>query len=129
MRERGKERMAETNVFTLDDSYLDLKRRQIGNDVVYARYKVGSTWYKADIEKAEVLNDGRVEVTFIIDHTVSGNITVTGIELYNRGGVRIGSKTVSITRADATEGILYVCRFSLFQIIRNSENTGAYDAL
>ena len=85
--------------------------------------------YQAAIQSATILNDGRVEVTFIIDHTVAGNITVTGIELYDHNGVRIASKTVSITRADATEGIMYVCRLSLFQVVPNSGGTGAYDAL
>ena len=66
---------------------------------------------------------------FIIDHTVSGNITVTGIELYDHGKARIGSRTVSITRADATEGILYVCRFNLFQVVENKDKAGAYDKL
>ena len=117
------------DVFTLDSAYLTSKRSEIKNDIAYARYKVGSTWYQAAIQSAEVLNNGRVEVMFLIDHTVSGNITVTGVELYDYNGVRIGSKTVSITRADATEGILYVCRFSLFQVVENSSNTGAYDAL
>ena len=117
------------DVFTLDSAYLTSKRSEIKNDIAYARYKVGSTWYQAAIQSAEVLNNGRVEVMFLIDHTVSGNITVTGVEVYDYNGVRIGSKTVSITRADATEGILYVCRFSLFQVVENSSNTGAYDAL
>lgn len=117
------------DVFTLDSTYLNAKRKEIKNDISYARYKVGDTWYQAAIQNAEVLNSGVVEVTFLIDHTVSGNITVTGVELYDHNGVRIGSKTVSITRADATEGILYVCRFSLFQVTENSNNTGAYDAL
>jgi hypothetical protein len=117
------------NVFTLDSAYLTAKRTDIKNDIAYARYKVGSTWYQAAIQSAEVTSDGRVEVTFIIDHTVAGNITVTGVELYDHNGVRIGSKTVSITRADATEGILYLCRFSLFQVVENSSSTGAYDAL
>lgn len=117
------------NVFTLDSAYLTAKRTDIKNDIAYARYKVGSTWYQAAIQNAEVTGDGRVEVTFIIDHTVVGNITVTGVELYDHNGVRIGSKTVSITRADATEGILYLCRFSLFQVVENTSNTGAYDAL
>lgn len=116
-------------VFTLDDAYLDGKRQQIKNDVSYARYKVGDNWYRANIESAVVLDSGRIEVTFVIDHTVTGNITVTAVELYNRNGVRIGSKDVQITRGDATEGILYVCRFSLFQVTPNNENTGAYDAL
>ena len=117
------------NVFTLDSAYLEKKRNDIKNDISSARYKVGSTWYSAQIESVELLSDGRVEVTFLIDHTVVGNITVTAIELYDLNGVRIGSKTVSITRADATEGILYVCRFSLFQVVENTSNTGAYDAL
>ncbi len=117
------------DVFTLDAAYLTSKRSQIKNDVAYARYKVGSAWYQAAIQNAVVLNDGRVEVTFLIDHTVSGNITVTGVELYDHNSARIGGKAVSITRADATEGILYVCRFNLFQVVENSSNTGAYDAL
>ena len=117
------------DVFTLDGSYLAKKRRQIRDEVSYARYKVADAWYQAAIQSATVLSSGVVEVTFLIDHTVSGNITVTGVELYDHNGQRIGSKTVSITRADATEGILYVCRFSLFQVKENTSNTGAYDAL
>ena len=117
------------DVLTYDSAYLNKNRTRIKDDVAYARYKVGSTWYQAKIESATVLDDGRVEVTFEIDHTVSGNITVTGIELYDHNGVRIGSRTVSITRADATEGILYVCRLSLFHVVPNDSGTGAYDAL
>lgn len=117
------------DVFTLDSNYLAGKRAEIKNDIASARYKVGGSWYQAAIQNAVVLPSGVVEVTFLIDHTVSGNITVTGVELYDHNGQRIGSKTVSITRADATEGILYVCRFSLFQVKENTSNTGAYDAL
>lgn len=117
------------NVFTLDSAYLSENRKRIKQDISYARYKVGSTWHRAKIESATVLADGRVEATFLIDHTISGNITVTGIELYDQNGTRIGGKSESITRADATEGILYVARFSLFQVKENASNTGAYDAL
>ena len=117
------------NVFTLDSAYLAKKRAEIKREIAYARYKVGNTWHRARIEDADVLADGRVEVTFLIDHTVSGNITVTGVELYDHNGVRVGGKSVSITRADATEGILYVCRLRLFQVVENAQNTGAYDAL
>ena len=117
------------DVFKLDPSYVSSKRKGIKNDIASARYKVGNSWYTAKIEKAEILADNRIEVTFVIDHTVSGNITITGIELYDHNGTRIGSKDVSITRADATEGILYVCRFSLFQVVENADKTGKYDAL
>jgi len=118
-----------SNTFVLDSSYLARKRTEIKNEISYARYQVGGNWYQAKIETATVLSDGRIEATFVIDHTVSGNITVTGVELYDLNGARIGSRSVSIERKDATEGILYVCRFSLFQAIENSSKTGAYDAL
>ena len=44
--------------------------RRTKNNIAYARYKVGSTYYQAEIQTAEVLADGRIAVTFIIDHTV-----------------------------------------------------------
>lgn len=117
------------DVFTLDSNYIASIRKRIANDVAYAQYKVGSSWHKAKIESAEVLSDGRIEVKFIIDHTISGNITVTSIELYDHEKARIGSRVVSITRADATEGILYVCRFNVFQVVENKGKTGTYDKL
>ena len=118
-----------SDVLTYDSAYLNKKRAGIRDDVAYARYKVGASWYRAAIQSATILQSGLIEVTFLIDHTVSGNITVTGVELYDHNDTRIASKTVSITRADATEGILYVCRLSLFQVTPNTNRTGAYDAL
>lgn len=117
------------DVFIIDNAYLNVKRNEIKRDVSYARYKVGNTWYRTAIVSADVLPSGVVEVTFVIDHTVRGNITVTGVELYGRSGARIGSRAVSITRADVVEGVLYVCRFSLFQVVDSADNTGAYEAM
>lgn len=75
-----------SNTFVLDSNYLARKRKEIKNEISYARYQVGGNWYQAKIETATVLSDGRVEATFVIDHTVSGNITVTGVELYDLNG-------------------------------------------
>ena len=116
-------------VFTLDSDYLTKKRNGIKNDIASARYKVGSTWYNAAIQSVSVLTNGAVECRFLIDHAVSGNITVTAVELYDHNGSRIGAKTVSITRADAQEGLLYAVTINLFQVVEAPNNTGAYDAL
>jgi len=118
-----------SNVFTLDSGYLNRKKQQMMNEIRYAEYKVGDTWHRTDIQTAQILSDGRVEVVFVIDHTIAGSITVTGVRLYDRNGELVGSKTTSITREDATEGISYTCRFRLFQVVENEDNTGAYDAL
>lgn len=115
------------DVFTLDAGYLKSLRERIASDMTYARYQVKGTWYKTQIESAKVLDDGRIEVRFLIDHTVSGDITITGIELYDRDSRRVASRTVSIQRKDATEGIIYVCRFTLFQVTENQGNRGKYD--
>ena len=81
--------------------------------VSYAQYKVGSTYHKADIRSAYIMSDGRVAVTFIIDHTIAGNITVTEVQLYDHNGSLWASKAESITRRDAQEGILYRFAFEI----------------
>lgn len=121
--------MAESTVFTLDSDYLTRIRNRVKNEIRYAEYQVSGTWHRVDIQTAQILSDGRVEVVFVIDHTIAGNITVTGVRLYDFNGELIGSKTTSITREDATEGISYTVRFKIIQVVDNDSNTGAYDAL
>lgn len=100
---------------TLQAAALNALREYLRDNIAYARYKVGSTYHDAKIEEKEILADGRISITFLIDHTVTGNITVTEIQLFNYSGVLWASKAVSITRAAATEGILYRCRFTITQ--------------
>lgn len=116
-------------VFTLDETFIASEREKIKQSIAYARYKVGSTWYQGKIEKVEVLSDGRIEAIFLIDHTVSGTITITEVELCDCNGKRIGSRAVSIVRKNVTEGILYVCRFSVLQIVKAENGNGTYNAL
>ncbi|MCE5343399.1 MAG: hypothetical protein LLF96_07440 [Eubacteriales bacterium] len=88
-------------------------RNYLKSQITSAKYKVGSTYYTATINDVTVLSDGRVSVSFTIDHTVAGNITVTEVQLYDRNGVLLASKTESINRAAAQEGILYRFRFTI----------------
>ncbi len=106
--------MASANM-GLTSAMLTALREYVRDKISYAQYKVGSTWYRAELNEKAVLNDGRVSISFEIDHTIAGNITVTGIRLLNYSGVVWAEKTVSITRADAVEGILYRCRFSVIE--------------
>lgn len=98
---------------SLTTAMLDSLREYVKTNLAYAQYKVGSTYYRAELIEKQVLSDGRVSITFLIDHTVAGNITVSEIQLYNYSGVKWAAKVVSITRQDATEGILYRCRFTV----------------
>ena len=44
-----------SNTFVLDSNYLARKRKEIKNEISYARYQVGGNWYQAKIETATVL--------------------------------------------------------------------------
>ena len=81
--------------------------------VVSAKYKVGSTYYKAPIQDAKVLSDGRLAIDVLIDHSLSGNITVTEVQLYDVNGNLWAKKAESISRADVQEGILYRFAFTI----------------
>ena len=82
----------------LTNDALNSLRNHLKTNIAYARYKVGSTYYEAPIQTAEILADGRIAITFVIDHTVAGNITVTEVQLFNHNGVLWASKAESITR-------------------------------
>lgn len=97
----------------LTDNALNSIRNHLKNNIAYARYKVGGAYYRAEIQDASMQADGRISITFIIDHTVAGDITVTEVQLFDHNGVLWASKTESITRKDVQEGILYRFRFSI----------------
>lgn len=82
-------------------------------NIAFAKFKVGSTYYHTTIQNAEILSDGRVAITFLIDHTASGNITVTEVQLYDHSGRLWASKVESITRKAVQEGILYRFAFTI----------------
>jgi hypothetical protein len=97
----------------LTSTALTALKNCILTNVAYARYKVGSSYYEAPIRSASILGDGRVAITFLIDHTISGDITVTEVQLYNHNGVLWASKAESITRRAVVEGILYRFAFTI----------------
>ncbi len=97
----------------LTNTALQSMRMHLKNSIAYAMYKVGDTYYKADIQNASLMEDGRIAITFVIDHTVAGNVTVTEVQLYDHNGALWASKAESITRSAVQEGILYRFRFSV----------------
>ena len=97
----------------LSTTALTALKNCIKNNIAYAQYKVNGLYHKADIQSAEILSDGRVAITFLIDHTVSGNITVTEVQLYDHNGSLWANKSESITRSSVQEGILYRFAFTI----------------
>lgn len=73
----------------------------------YAKYKVGSTYYRAEITERKRLPDGSVALYILIDHTVPGDITVTQLQIYDTNNQLWLSTPVNIRRKSIQEGILY----------------------
>ena len=88
-------------------------KEHIKKMVVSAKYKVSGTYYTAQNVEAKLLDDGRVAVDVLIDHSLSGNITVTEVQLYDRNGSLWAKKADSISRTDVQEGILYRFAFTI----------------
>ena len=86
-------------------------KEHVKQHVAYARYKVGSTYYRTEITNVYTMNDGKVAIEFHVDHTVPGTITVTEVQLYNTAGDLWLSVSENITRKARQEGIFY--RFTI----------------
>lgn len=97
----------------LTDTALNSLREHLRGNIAYAKFKVGSTYYEAPIEKAEIVADKSIAVSFVIDHQLGGDITVTEAQLYDKFGNLWASKAESITRKADQEGIFYRFRFTI----------------
>ena len=83
--------------------------------VAYAKYKIGSTYYKTGIESVKVLSSGIVEISFMIELD-SGSGTVTEVQLYNTDNELWLSKTESLKLSDVSEGFLYVVQLDIKEV-------------
>lgn len=91
--------------------YRDFTKRRVS----YARYLVGSTWHKANIESVETLSSGIVEISFMIELD-SGSGTVTQVQLYDTDNQLWLSKNESLKMSDVSEGYLYVVQLDIQEV-------------
>lgn len=100
----------------LTTSALQGIRGYIKRRVLYARYKIGSTYYKVPLNSIEVMSNGVVEITFMIEME-SGSGTVTEVQLYDTEQQLWLSKPESLAMSDVSEGFLYVVRVKIEEVI------------
>lgn len=84
----------------------------------YARYKIGSTYYKVNIDSVKVMSDGIVEVNFMIEPKVAG--TITEIQLFNTDGELWMKKTESLDVSSVVEGFFYTVQLEISEKEVNS---------
>ncbi|EYE88258.1 hypothetical protein Q428_08645 [Fervidicella metallireducens AeB] len=91
----------------LTSNAIDGFKKYTQNNIAFAKFKVGSTYYQVDIHKKEVLSDGRLAVYVLIDDKIPGDITISEIQLYDIDSKLWLTKTENISKKAVQEGILY----------------------
>ncbi len=91
--------------------YRDYTMRRIA----YAKFKVGSTEYKTNIESVKVTDSGTVEIAFKIELS-SGSGTVTQIQLYDTDNQLWLSKAENLQMESVAEGFYYVVQLDIAEV-------------
>ena len=91
--------------------YRDYTMRRIA----YAKFKIGSTEYKTNIESVEVTDGGTVEIAFKIE-IASGSGTVSQISLYDTDNQLWLSKTENLQMDSVAEGFYYVVQLDISEV-------------
>ncbi len=87
-------------------------RNFIKRRINYARYRVGSTWYKTTLSQIEILSSGTVRAQMNVNSGGS-SITVTRVELYNNDQELWAHQDCNITLTPGQTGILFWFDFTL----------------
>lgn len=75
-------------------AFTDL-REFIKRQIIYAEYRVGSAYYRADISEIEITAAGVVRVKIPITHPTPA--TITQVRLFSKGNQVWASKDINVT--------------------------------
>lgn len=99
----------------LTDSAFEGYKKYTERTLSHAMYKIGSTWYKANISRKERMKDGRVAVYFPIIPQAGTAVTIAGVRLYDTDGQLWAEKRESIKIESVQEGVLYRFTFDFHE--------------
>ena len=91
-------------------------KEHVKRTIAYARYKVGNTWYRVDRVNVYIATGGYVNIDFTVDPALSGNVTISAVQLYNTAGVLWVEKTENIVRKGTQEGVFYRFQIAITEI-------------
>lgn len=91
---------------TISNVLLNSLRTYAKNMIAYARYMVGGTWYRSELNSAEVAENGAVQVTFYIEPKSGISIPATRFQLCNASGTVLVSRTETVSFTEYVDKIL-----------------------
>ncbi|MBQ7565810.1 MAG: hypothetical protein IJT18_01700 [Oscillospiraceae bacterium] len=95
----------------LDTAALTDIRGYIKRRVSYARYRVGSTYYRAELTDIDYVGGNTVRARLSI--IPSGTVTVNRVELYSSAGELWAHQDCNITVSSGETGILFWFDFTI----------------
>lgn len=97
----------------LDSAAFEDLRGFIKRRIVRAQYRVGSTYYPADINDVVILPNGTVRALLSI--VPDGIVSINRVELYNNENKRWVHQDVNISIETGQTGILYWFDFAVIE--------------
>lgn len=94
-------------------AYLTHMRQAARSIPRLAKYRIGSTWRTAQIEEAEVMENGTVAISFYVRRASGENVPATRFRLYDDSGSVLADKTETVSFTDETPEVLYRFRFTV----------------
>lgn len=84
--------------------------------VAYVKYKIGNTYYTANIHRKERLSDGRIAMYCQITPQASSDVTISEVQLYDTNNDLFLSKSENLVIRQAQEGVLYRFTFDFKEV-------------
>lgn len=97
---------------TINANLLNGLRQHIVDMVSYGRYRIGSTWYRAEINSKAVQDNGAVHITFYVRKQSAGS-TANRFRLMSADNKVLAERVESITFVETMEEVLYRFKFGV----------------
>lgn len=81
--------------------------------IAYARYKIGSEYYKTPIQGIKIQSDGKIAVQFMIEPKINSKVTITEVQLFDTNNDLWLSKAENLVKESAQEGFYYLFRVTI----------------
>lgn len=81
--------------------------------IAYARYRIGTEYYKAPIQSIKIQSDGKIAVQFMIEPNINSKVTIAEVQLIDTNNDLWLSKTENLVKDSAQEGFYYVFRVTI----------------
>lgn len=91
-------------------------RSYIKRRVSYVRYKLDGTWYVANLKDVSILTDGTVRVEVTLAPTITGNATITRVELFSSASERWAYQDCSIALTPQSSRALFWFDFKIEEV-------------